>query len=54
MAERDDTMDADLRDAAKEYLVRYGGDVSSDSGTEADIAEGPRRAEGDAKTAAAL
>jgi hypothetical protein len=23
MAERDDTMDADLRDAAKEYLVRY-------------------------------
>jgi L-alanine-DL-glutamate epimerase-like enolase superfamily enzyme len=33
MAERDDTMDADLRDAAKEYLVRYGGDVSSDSGT---------------------
>ena len=27
MAERDDTMDADLRDAAKEYLVRYGGDV---------------------------
>src|SRR5580704_1488395 len=27
MAERDDTMDADLREAAKEYLVRYGGDV---------------------------
>jgi len=27
MAERDDTMDAELRDAAKEYLVRYGGDV---------------------------
>jgi hypothetical protein len=27
MAKRDDTMDADLRDAAKEYLVRYGGDV---------------------------
>src|ERR1700722_2720287 len=27
MAERDDTMDADLRDAAKQYLVRYGGGV---------------------------
>jgi 2,2-dialkylglycine decarboxylase (pyruvate) len=27
MVERDDTMDTDLRDAAKEYLVRYGGDV---------------------------
>jgi 2,2-dialkylglycine decarboxylase (pyruvate) len=27
MAEKDDTMDADLRDAAKEYLMRYGGDV---------------------------
>jgi 2,2-dialkylglycine decarboxylase (pyruvate) len=27
MDERNETMDADLRDAAKEYLVRYGGDV---------------------------